>query len=291
VTGAPYTGPYGSSGSNPQPQGGPVNPPLNPGLHVYIEYSNEFWSGVGNQSDWIEAQAKAAINANDPDIDWDHDNDVYDVEWRIVAKGVMLIANAFAGVLGSSAFGSVYRPIFAGQISNYGTYSGLDYLDSQHGGANQYVWAVGGAPYVEFDGDTPGNNLSATQIISKMQTNLTAEVEPSIDDLAGASTYHLQGAMVAYEGGQGALNATNGALAAQTLPAMRGITTTLLDYWYAHGGGTFFYFDLCSNDQWGLANDISYDIDSDSGYSPDPTASKEAHPKWGAIKQVATMGK
>jgi hypothetical protein len=65
---------------------------------------------------------------------------------------------------------------------------------------------------------------------------------------------------------------------------MRGVTTTLLNSWFAQGGGTFFYYKLCSGDMWGLAMDISYD----TGYSAAPAASTEAHPKWGAIKQIAT---
>ena len=288
--GNPYTGVNGSAGLNPQPSSGPVNLPLNAGLHVYLEYSNEFWSGTGNQTTWIETQANGAINASDPDLDWDHDTDMYDLEWRINAQGVMLTAVAFANVYGGSAFGSVYRPIFSGQIANYGTYYGLNYLDSQHGGANRYVWAVAGAPYVDFNGDVSGNTLTAPQIINAMQTYQTANIVPWVDNLAliAKTTYDLQGGMVAYEGGQGASYETGGAIAAQTTPAIRGVTTADLDYWYARGGGTFFYFTLCSADTWGLSPEISYDIDADTGYSPNPAESSEAQPKWGAIKQVAT---
>jgi hypothetical protein len=71
---------------------------------------------------------------------------------------------------------------------------------------------------------------------------------------------------------------------------MRGVTTTILDSWFAQGGGPFFYYKLCSADDWGLAEDISYDIDADSGYTANPATSTEQYPKWGAIKQVATTG-
>jgi hypothetical protein len=292
AAGKPYTGLNGSGGANPQPASGPVNPGLNPGLHVYLEYSNEFWSGVGGQTGWIYNQAEAAIAANDPDLDWDHDTDVYDIEWRIGAKGTMLIANAFAGVYGSAAFGNVYRPVLGGQLGNTGTYWGLNYLDSQHGGANLYVWAAAGAPYVDFNGDVYGNTVPAAQVISGMQAFETADIVPAIQATAAAiSAEHLQGGMVAYEGGQGALYNTPGSLAAQTMPAMRGITTSVLDAWAAQGGGTFFYYKLCSADNWGLARDISYDIDADPGYAANPADSTETEPKWGAIKQVVTEGK
>ena len=96
---------------------------------------------------------------------------------------------------------------------------------------------------------------------------------------------------MAYEGGQGANYDTQGSLAAQTMPAMRGVTTSVLDAWSGQGGGTFFYYKLCSGDNWGLATDIGYDIDADPGYSSNPADSTEAEPKWGAIKQVATEGR
>ncbi|MGA2538017.1 MAG: hypothetical protein ABSF53_18540 [Terracidiphilus sp.] len=291
VNGNPYTGLAGSSGANPQPAAGPVNPGLNPGLHVYLEYSNEFWSGVGSQSAWIEGQANAAIAAGDPDLDWDHDRNEYDLVWRINAKGVMLIANAFASVYGAQAFGTVYRPIFAGQIANAGTFAGLAYLDSQHGGANQYVWAIAGAPYADFKGDTPKNTLTSAEVLSEMQAYETSNVTPWIGSLAAlANTEQLEGGMVAYEGGQSTDFATAGAVAAQTAPGMRDVTTALIDSWFAQGGGTLFYYKLCSADTWGLAENIGYDIDADPGYSANPSTSTEKDPKWGAVKQVATLG-
>lgn len=291
ASGSPYTGLNGSGGANPQPAGGPVNPGLKAGLHVYIEFSNELWSGAGNQNAWLRQQASAAIAARDADLDWDHDSTQADLEWRIVAKGVMEIANAFAGVYGSAAFGNVYRPVFAGQLANVSTFSGLSYLESQHGGANQYVWAVAGAPYDDFNGDLPGNTMTGAQIIAGMQSYQAANIVPWVSNLAALpNTYHLQGGMLAYEGGQGAIFQTAGALAAQTLPAMRGVTTTLLDNWFAQGGGAFFYYELSAGGTWGLAQDISYDIDADAGYTGNPAGSAEAAPKWGAIKQVATLG-
>jgi hypothetical protein len=96
--------------------------------------------------------------------------------------------------------------------------------------------------------------------------------------------------MLAYEGGQGTLYARPGAVRAQTSPGIRAVTNTLFDSWATQGGGTFFYYKLCSTDTWGLAGDISYDIDTDRHYSSNPSHSTEKYPKWGAIKQAATVG-
>jgi len=291
VTGAPYTGVYGSTGSNPQPQAGPVNPALATGLHVYLEYSNEFWSGVGSQTSWIQTQASAAITAKDSDLDWDNSTSQFTVEMRIAAKGTMLIAQAFQSVYGTSAFGSIYRPLLCAQFGNTGTYVGMTYLNQRHGPASQYVWAIAGAPYIDYSGDSSGNTLSAAQVVAGMQAYLASYVVNEVSALNTiATTYGLAGGFIAYEGGQGAVYQTSGAVAAQTLPAMRTVVTTLLDDWLTGGGGIFFYFKLCSADTWGLSTDVSYDIDADTGYNASPSTSSEAQPKWGAIKQIATLG-
>ena len=291
ATGNPYTGPPESSGTNPQPVTGPVNPGLNPGLHVYLEFSNEFWSGVGNQTSWIEAQAQAAIAAADPDLDWDGDQNMYDLVWRINAKGTMLIADAFASVYGPQAFGAVYRPVLAGQIANTGTYGGLSYLDLQHGGAKQFVWAIAGAPYVDFRKDTPGNSLSSSTVLSEMESYQKEYVDAWIRSLDTiAVNENLAGGMLAYEGGQGTLYARPGAIRAQTSPGIRAITNRLFSSWASAGGNTLFYYKLCSDDTWGLNGDISYDIDADRHYSSNPSHSSEKYPKWGAIKQAASAG-
>jgi len=55
---------FGSDGVNPYsvPQANPIYPPLNSNLRVYIEYSNEIWSGGDSfpQGNWAEEQAVAA---------------------------------------------------------------------------------------------------------------------------------------------------------------------------------------------------------------------------------------
>lgn len=52
---------HGSDGVNPytSPQADPVHPPLDPGLKVWLEYSNEIWSSGNNfpQGNWAQEQA------------------------------------------------------------------------------------------------------------------------------------------------------------------------------------------------------------------------------------------
>lgn len=58
---------YGSDGVNPytSPQVNPVYPPLNPNLRVFVEYSNEIWSGGGSfpQGNYAEQQAAVSVPA------------------------------------------------------------------------------------------------------------------------------------------------------------------------------------------------------------------------------------
>ncbi len=73
-------------------------------------------------------------------------------------------------------------------------------------------------------------------------------------------------------------------LGVQTDQRMKRETRTLLNNWQAAGGDIFNYFSLCSGwgtyGYWGLSDDITYDIDADSGYP-----NSERFPKWGAIKE------
>jgi len=296
ATGNPYTGIYGSGGSNPQPLYGPVNPPLNPGIHIYLEWYNEFWA---NAPTWMLPEAQLAINAQDPDVDYDGSTVLYDVGYRIEAKGVMLMEQAFANVYGSANFGTVFRPIYSGYPGQLSSYDGFPYLDSQHGGANKYIWAADTEEYDDYAGDNGNNDLTNAEYISAWQSNQTNYVDVNLTEpyanggsVAMNSYENFAGPLTAHEGGQWEITNTGSSiLAVQLVPGMRGITTADIDAFYNAGAGTFFYYTLCAYNAFGLSDDISYDIDADTGYNVNPAISTETYPKWGAIKQIATTGR
>ena len=280
---------YGSDGVNPytSPQANPVYPPLNAGLHIYVELSNELWNGIFPQANWISAQAQAAINARDPDLCYDGTTNLWTVIPRLMAKGAMQISDAFRAVYGDAGMMTTVRPVLAAQFGNLGTFDGLAYLNARHSGSSHYLYAIAGAPYMDIADESAA--LSVAQIFAEMTTYQSSDLVPPMTQLANtAKTYGVK--MVAYEGGQTlypSMGNTANKLAAQTDIRMKTQTTNLLHSWYAAGGDLFAYYNLSSawtnSGYWGLAPDIGYDIDADSGY---PTSEK--YPKWGAIKQIAS---
>jgi hypothetical protein len=277
ANGTPYT----------SAQTAPVYPPLNPGLHVYLEFSNELWNGGFGQANWLSARAAAAIAANDPDLCFDGATALWTVMPRLMALGALRISDAFRAVYGDAAMTTTVRPVLAAQFANSGTFSGLSYLDSQHLGSAHYLYAIAGAPYIDIAQESAA--LSVDQIFAQMSAYQAGEISAWLATLSATAQAHGV-KFVAYEGGQTLYpsmgNAAN-KLAAQTDGRMKAQTVTLLHSWHAGGGDLFMYFNVCgawgSSGYWGLATDIGYDIDADPGY---PTA--EAFPKWGAIKQVAS---
>jgi len=272
---------YGSDGVIPysSPQASPAFPPLDPGLKVYVEWSNEVWNGGFSQSGWTGAQADAAIAAGDPDLLYDGNTNHYAVLFRAVGRRSMQVSNLFRAVFGDAEMMTRVRPVLPGQIANAGTISEpLAYLAARHGGAARYFHAVAGAPYVTVFNDDAGtrNDLTLDTIFSEMTSYAEVNVHTwmkSFASLAAASSLK----MVAYEGGQHlyGTGSTDAKLAAQLDPRMKDVL--LLNYanWAASGGDLFVHYNLCSgwnrHGAWGLSSDIS----------------SEKGPKWDAIAQLA----
>ncbi len=283
----PYTGPAGSATPNPVPPSGPIYPPLNSNLKIYVEFSNELWNGGFGQAGWILGQAQAALAARDADLCYDGTTNQWTVVSRLMAKAAMQVSDIFRSVFGDAAMITQVRPVLAGQIANNGSYDGLGYLAARHLGGSHYLYALAGAPYIDIADE--GAALTVDQIFAEMTTYQSALLSGWISALARiAQTNGVK--MVSYEGGQTlypSLGNAGNKLAAQTDQRMKTQTLNLLNTWNAFGGDIFFYYDLCggwgNSGYWGLSNDINYDIDADPGY---PTA--EAMPKWGAIRRIVT---
>jgi hypothetical protein len=283
----PYTGPYGSGTPNPVPLSGPIYPPLNPALHVYVEFSNELWNGIFSQDTWIVGLAQAALAARDPDLCYDGTTNLWTIVPRLMAKAIMQVSNGFRQAYGDGAMMTQIRPVLAAQIANAGTFGGLGYLDARYGGSFRYLYGVAGAPYIDIaDERLP---LTLDQTFAEMTTYQSGNLIPWITNLSAIARSHGI-KMLAYEGGQTlypSLGNSAVKLAAQTDQRMKSQMLNLFSNWTAGGGDIFMFYSLASawnnSGYWGLAPDINYDTDTDIGY---PTA--ERYPKWGAIKRIVT---
>jgi hypothetical protein len=272
---------YGSDGVEPytSAQASPAYPPLAPGLKVYVEWSNELWNGGFSQSTWLDAQSGAAIAANDTDLLYDGNTNLYAVKFRLVGRRSMQISNLFRGVFGDGEMMTRIRPVVPAQLANSGTLSeALTYLAARQGGAARYIYAVTGAAYVTVFNDDAGNRagLNLDTIFSEMTSYAEVNAHTWMKTFAKlASDNGVK--LVAYEGGQHLTGAgsTDAKLAAQLDPRMKDVL--LLNYanWRATGGELFVYYNLCSGwnkyGAWGLSSDVT----------------SEAGPKWAAIAELA----
>lgn len=251
---------------------------LDPGINVYVEYSNELWNGGFTQTQANKAAAVAEVEAGlasghpsnlmypgetarNRDGSWVSQ---WDWAWRRIARRDVEISNDFASVWGSGAIDNRIRPVLASQIANpYLLQTGLDFIQNTYGAPNHFLYGVAGAPYFNLNGQDSQTNLSVDQVLSAMSDSIT-QVEQWYPAYAHWATYYgLQD--LAYEGGPDTFGPNNVAAkkAAALDPRMKDLVIRYLDDWYAQGGGLFnwYFAGTTSYDTpfgtWGLTNDIT----------------------------------
>lgn len=154
---------------------------LNPGINVYVEYSNELWNAAFPQFAIQKQLAIDEVTANMSSvIRYDASNDQNVWAFRRVAKRLKEISDIFATVWGPSAINARVRPVLAGQMANsFIVTEGIDLIDV---GLNvrpaTVFYAISGAPYIfpsatnqASDDETPG--LTAAQILTAIGSGVT----------------------------------------------------------------------------------------------------------------------
>lgn len=209
---------------------------LDPGLKVYIEYSNETWNSIYSQNKYVNAKGRALGFA---DTDWE-------AGWRYTSYRSVQIFKIWEGVFGGTDRLVRVMPaaIDNWRISEYM----LTFRD-----AYKSVDALAIAPYITLTpgrGGLPGE-LVATWTLDQVfdylwQVGLPAAVTTMERQATVARKYGLR--LVAYEGGQhlvGVKGAENiepltALLQAANLdPRMGQIYETYFDAWVANGGDVF----------------------------------------------------
>ncbi len=197
---------YGSDGNEPytSAQANPVVPPLNPGLKLYVEYSNEIWNWGGpyTQTPWVRDRA-STFGAP---LNFDGDNDEITLLYRFKAMRTVQISIIFRSVFGGEMMTRV-RPVLCWQ-QNYGditnrTLSFIDRYynrrDSRSGWSdphpvNYYIYGGGGSAYWYTDGRT---TVSSSTLWNNGGWNPAVYQDILYNDMAFAKTYGL--AYVLYE--------------------------------------------------------------------------------------------
>lgn len=262
---------------------------LAPGRVVYLEYSNEVWNTLFSQSADNTNAAIAEVVAGDTSLtngvactqaQFDANNvatcNKWWAGWLRVGKRTVAISKIFREVMGSEAFNTRFRPVYATQWAYLAIgEQTLKYIAKYHGAPKDLVYGIAGAPYF---GMAPyelvqSTTLTTDQILGALQLwvdtvngpGFKANIEYTGGDNTGATQKSLANyygiKSLAYEGGLDLGQSEASAVAkmqANKDPRMGAILASDLNQWYGCGNDLFLYFSLTSNwnrwGYWGLTN-------------------------------------
>jgi hypothetical protein len=174
-------------------QAAPVHAPLDPSLHLYVEYSNEVWN-------WMFGQAQQNLEASRANrATLDYDGKAGDEPWpRQHAWRTAETSKIFRSVFGDAEMMTRVRPLLEWQYGNAqdSARQTLGFLDGFYSQpVNWFLWGGGGAAYSGV------NNTDAGSVDAIYDSGLNHDVVPGTIavDAAFARSYGLHD--VAYEGG------------------------------------------------------------------------------------------
>jgi hypothetical protein len=245
---------------------------LNPGIHVYVEYSNELWNAIFTQAHTLTSAAVADVNSGaDSTLNYDKINNQWYWGYRRAAHQTLKISQLFAGVFGPSAINDTIRPVYMSQyVQPYLTEDSLRYLSANFGPPNQYLYGIGGAPY--FSPQTPYSDMDG--LFAALQTGLNL-ILPGFSGLPAynggvvysgvqfknmANYYGLKTLM--YEGGPDlTVNKANPALVQSSVSDIRinqMVQAELADF-LGCGNDLFVYYKLAAptSDAFGVYEDLT----------------------------------
>jgi len=251
---------------------------LDPGLEVYVEYSNEVWNGIFAQNRWAAAEG-VRLGLAPKGKPWE-------AAWHYTAVRSVQIFKIWEQVFGGTA--RLVRVLPTQAASTHVSRQVLTYRD-----AYKHADALGVAPYVGFSIPAKGKALTAAkvrdwtveQVLDRLETaSLPGAIRRIEQQKALADQYGLK--LIAYEAGQHAVGNRGGendakltALlhAANAHPRMGEIYRRYLKGWADSGGGLLCHFSSVGKwSKWGSWGAMQY-------YDDDPAA---AH-KYRAIMQWA----
>jgi hypothetical protein len=235
---------------------------LNPGLHIYIEHSNEVWNSAGGQDWWNEGAAAAeGCNAGSPLCN-DGDTNSLDWAYRRHIKRVYEIGQIFASVFGPGSLNTTIRPVYAWWQLDEGTSSNaanaLAWFKNTYGAPSNYMYGMAQGDY--FTPANWANDTTVDDVLQDFQSGSegsTADIAYVENNYATASQYGLK--LLTYEGGpdnsnSGTQNTTNVAPqieANRTYAAQNGglgidllLENHVRDNWFPYGGSNFGIFQL-----------------------------------------------
>ncbi len=245
---------------------------LNPGIHVYLEYSNELWNYAFMQAGTNLAAAVSDSNSGaDPTLNYDGVNNEYYWASRRTMHQVQRLSQLFQNVYGAAAINTTIRPLYLSQyVQPYLAEDALSYLKANFGAPSQFIYGVGGAPYFGASDNTSFPDASSAMAglsssLPGIESGFATQpynggvAYTNISFKGLADFYGLKS--LAYEGGTGLTSATASAINEQVESnfALKPLIQTYLADWFGCGNDLFMYFDLAEPEGniWGAYEDLS----------------------------------
>ncbi len=246
---------------------------LNPGIHVYLEYSNELWATNFPQNDANLYAAISEVNSGaDPSLNYDHSNNEAYWENRRAMHQTVRLSQLFQNVYGAAAINTTIRPMYLLQyVQPWLALDALLYAKNNLGAPSQFIYGIGGAPYFAADNNTSyptvtsavaalASGLSAIESGFPTQTyNGGGIVYTNISYKGLADYYGLKN--VGYEGGPGLSSATSAAIneSVESSTALTPLIQGYLGDWFGCGNDLFMYYNLAGppGNVWGEYEDLS----------------------------------
>lgn len=246
---------------------------------VYVEYSNELWNTIFQQSldnIWAAvAEVEAGIASGTPsslvlpgEVEAGKRGDgtwVFDYTWamRRTAAQIKRVSDIFGSVWGANAITNRVRPVLGGQLVNsFILDTQLAYLNRVHGDPRSYLTAVTGTSFMNLSA-VEYTTMTTDEILAYLATSVQGEYPRYEEYAVKAALNGLKS--FASEGGVDTFGENNieAKKAAALDPRMAQVVSDFLREWYEHGGSQFNWFVAGATDYdtrfgtWGLTNDIT----------------------------------
>ena len=240
---------------------------LDPNLRIYVEYSNEVWNGMFEQSRWAGQEGIRLRFAEKP----------WEAAWKYTAFRSVQIFRIWEEVFGGPQ--RLVRVLPSQAANPYVSERVVEFQD-----ACKHADALAIAPYISCNVPKEGQGLTTAEVekwtvdqaLDHMETKALPEsirwikAQKNVADKYGLKLICYEGGqhMVGVGGGENNDTVTRLFHAANAHPRMGLIYRKHLDAWTAEGGDLFCHFSSVSNwSKWGSWGVMQY-FDEDPASSP-----------------------
>ena len=232
---------------------------LDPGLHIYVESSNEVWnSAPGFEQTLYNSQQAAALGLTNIQ---NH------------ARRTIELAEIFESVFGAGSLNNRIRVnlCYHQPMLKWSVIPMLEYIRDMHGTPSDFLWAIGCQTYFS-GGHDAGESLA--DLLQDCHTSIESQMDETgeINEagrkqwIATAAAWNLPGGFVSYEGGPdhgggSTENMANRILAERSQEMYDLMQYNLKDAFMDLGGSLAMQFTLTSSYNrygcWGLTDDVT----------------------------------